>query len=55
MRRFQDNFLFSGTIKENILLGNQQATDEQIKKYGPCIEHRKTFLKKILNDAIALF
>ena len=29
---FQDNFLFSGTIKENILLGNPQATDEQVKK-----------------------
>ena len=27
---FQDNFLFSGTIRENILLGNQNATDEQI-------------------------
>ena len=29
---FQDNFLFSGTIKENILLGNQKASDEQVKK-----------------------
>lgn len=28
---FQDNFLFSGTIKENILLGNQSATDEQLE------------------------
>ena len=28
---FQDNFLFSGTIKENILLGNQNATDEQLQ------------------------
>ncbi len=27
---FQDNFLFSGTIKENILLGKQDATDEEI-------------------------
>lgn len=27
---FQDNFLFSGTIKENILLGNEQASDETI-------------------------
>jgi len=29
---FQDNFLFSGTIRENILLGNQNATDNDIKK-----------------------
>ena len=27
---FQDNFLFSGTIRENILLGNKNATQEQI-------------------------
>jgi len=27
---FQDNFLFSGTIKENILLGKFEATDEEI-------------------------
>ncbi len=29
---FQDNFLFSGTIKENILLGNANATDDEVKK-----------------------
>ena len=27
---FQDNFLFSGTIRDNILLGNQNATQEQV-------------------------
>lgn len=29
---FQDNFLFSGTIKENILLGKQDASEEEIQK-----------------------
>ena len=28
---FQDNFLFSGTIRENILLGKQNATDKEIQ------------------------
>ena len=27
---FQDNFLFSGTIRENILLGNEEATEDKI-------------------------
>ncbi len=29
---FQDNFLFGGTIRENILLGNPSASEEDIKK-----------------------
>ncbi len=29
---FQDNFLFSGTIKENIMMGNPSATDEELQK-----------------------
>ncbi|MBQ6515556.1 ABC transporter ATP-binding protein [bacterium] len=29
---FQDNFLFSGSLRENILMGNPNATDEEIKR-----------------------
>ena len=29
---FQDNFLFSGTIRGNILLGKQDATEEELQK-----------------------
>ena len=29
---FQDNFLFSGTIRENLLMGNFDATDEDIAR-----------------------
>ena len=29
---FQDNYLFSGTIKENILMGKPDATDEEIAR-----------------------
>jgi subfamily B ATP-binding cassette protein MsbA len=29
---FQDNFLFEGTIRENILLGNENASEEEIKR-----------------------
>ena len=28
---FQDNFLFSGTIKENIMMGNPDATEEELQ------------------------
>lgn len=28
---FQDNFLFSGTIRENILMGNPSATEEELR------------------------
>ena len=29
---FQDNFMFSGTIRENILLGNKTATEEDLER-----------------------
>ena len=29
---FQDNFLFSGTIRENILMGNPNATEDELEK-----------------------
>lgn len=29
---FQDNFLFSGTIRENILMGNKAASEEDLQK-----------------------
>lgn len=29
---FQDNFLFSGTIKENILMGNEHASDADVER-----------------------
>ena len=29
---FQDNFLYTGTIKENIMMGNPDASDEELQK-----------------------
>lgn len=29
---FQDNFLFTGTLRENIMMGNENSTDEQLQK-----------------------
>lgn len=29
---FQDNFLFSGSIRDNIMLGNQNASEEELNK-----------------------
>ena len=33
---FQDNFLFDGTIRDNILIGNQKATEEDLLKALDC-------------------
>ena len=33
---FQDNFLFGGTIRDNILLGKEDATEEEIEKAVKC-------------------
>ena len=37
---FQDNFLFAGTIRDNILLGKADASDEEIRQAvkGACLE-----------------
>lgn len=46
---FQDNFLFSGTIKENILMGNEHATEEEIKKVV-AMAHLDEFAHSLEND-----
>lgn len=45
---FQDNFLFSGSVRENILLGNAQATEETIWKAlkSACLDD---FVKELPN------
>ncbi len=51
---FQDNFLFSGTIRENILLGKEDATKEQLDKavkYA-CLEEFIKTLEKGLDTEI---
>lgn len=42
---FQDNFLFDGTIRENIMLGNMAATDEELQKAVEC-----AYLTEVLKD-----
>ncbi len=43
---FQDNFLFSGTIRENILMGNPSASEEQLQEacHSACLDE---FLEKL--------
>ena len=45
---FQDNFLFSGTIRENLLMGNFDATDEDIDRVVK-MAHLDEFLHEMPN------
>ena len=51
---FQDNFLFAGTIRENILLGKQDATDTQINQAlkSACLDEFIASLPKGLDTSI---
>lgn len=51
---FQDNFLFAGTIRENILLGKENATAEQINQAvkNACLEEFIKSLDKGLDTQI---
>ena len=51
---FQDNFLFSGTIRENILLGREDATPEQLNNAikAACLEEFIQTLEKGLDTQI---
>ncbi len=51
---FQDNFLFSGTIRDNILLGKKDATDEEINEAikNACLEEFVSGLDKGLDTVI---
>ena len=45
---FQDNFLFAGTIRENILLGRENATQDEIDRAvkSACLEEFIASLEK---------
>ncbi len=45
---FQDNFLFEGTIRENIMLGNENATPEEVKR-ATKLAYLDEFLKTLKN------
>ena len=51
---FQDNFLFSGTIRENILLGKENATEDEIRTAvkNACLEEFINGLEKGLDTEI---
>jgi subfamily B ATP-binding cassette protein MsbA len=43
---FQDNFLYTGTIRENIMMGNYQASEEDLQKAVQSA-HLEDFLKEL--------
>ncbi len=51
---FQDNVLFAGTIRNNILLGKENATEEEIKKavHNACLDEFIASLPKGLDTEI---
>ena len=51
---FQDNFLFSGSIRDNILLGKPNATETQIKKaiHSACLDEFISTLENGLDTDI---
>ena len=51
---FQDNFLFAGTIRDNILLGKEDATEEEINEAvkDACLEEFVKGLEKGLDTPI---
>ncbi len=51
---FQDNVLFAGTIRENILIGNERATEEEIRKavHNACLDEFIDSLDNGLNTEI---
>lgn len=51
---FQDNFLFSGTIRDNIMLGKENATDEEVSRAvkNACLEEFIKGLEKGLDTEI---
>ncbi len=51
---FQDNFLFGGTIRENILFGRQNVSEEQLQKaiHSACLDEFISTLKDGLDTQI---
>ena len=51
---FQDNFLFNGTIRENILLGKEDATEQELQSAvkSACLDEFIGELKKGLDTKI---